>query len=577
MCGIMALLNDIYNDDIIQNDIIQKAFNNGTSRGPEHSNYINYSNLSLYFHRLAINGINVNSNQPLIYDNIVLICNGEIYNYKKLYSVLDIKPYSESDCEIIIHLYKKYGFNNMLNMLDGVFAFVLYDINLNKVFIARDLFGVRPLYILTQTNKSIHLNNYAVASELKVLRHFKNKHNVISQFTPGTYSSFNLEYNYIYKTYRFVLEHNTQFYSNILSIPSIYNSLHKSTNLNIYFNNIYNTICEAVKKRVIATTERPIACLLSGGLDSSLIAALVSKYSNKKIDTYSIGMLGSEDLKNARIVANHIHSNHHEIVLTKDEFFNAIDKVIYNIESYDTTTVRASVGNYLVANYISKNSDAKVIFNGDGSDELTGGYIYMLAAPDNIEFDLECKRLLRDIHFFDVLRSDKSISSNGLEPRTPFLDKDFVYNYLSIPIDLRNPKSEFNKNLKLWDEFSFSKKRPEKLLLRYSVYHNNPTLLPENVLWRTKEAFSDGVSGNDGNWFQIIKNNIEDLQLNNNNYLTLKDRNHNKPETNEQMYYRNIFDKYYNNLDNTIPYFWMPKFIKANDSSARTLDIYKTL
>jgi asparagine synthase (glutamine-hydrolysing) len=194
--------------------------------------------------------------------------------------------------------------------------------------------------------------------------------------------------------------------------------------------------------------------------------------------------------------------------------------------------------------------------------------------PNNIEFDLECKRLLQDIHFFDGLRSDRSISSNGLEPRTPFLDKDFVYNYLSIPVELRNPKSEFNKNLDLWDKNLYTNKRPEKLLLRYSVYINNPILLPDEILWRTKEAFSDGVSGNDGEWFKIIKQKVDELQLKpfigNNIY-------HNNPLTNEQIYYRNIFNSYYNNLENTTPYFWMPKFIKANDASARTLDIYKTL
>jgi asparagine synthase (glutamine-hydrolysing) len=567
MCGIMATINNIFNENVIKS-----AFDNGVNRGPENSQYINYINLSLYFHRLAINGINTNSNQPIIVDNIVLICNGEIYNYKTLYKLLNITPQTNSDCEVIIHLYKNFGLENMLNMLDGVFAFVLYDINLNKVFVSRDLFGVRPLYILKSCDNNINIQNYVVSSELKVIRHFKRDNNVVSQFTPGTYTSFNLEYKN--NTYSFKLDNDECFYSNILSIPSIYDSLHNSSYLNIYFNSIYNSLCDAVKKRVLDTTERPIACLLSGGLDSSLIAALVSKYSNKKIDTYSIGMEGSEDLKKARLVSEHIHSNHHEVVLTKDEFFNAIENVIYNIESYDTTTVRASVGNYLIANHISNTSDAKVIFNGDGSDELTGGYIYMLASPNNIEFDLECKRLLGDIHYFDVLRSDRSVSSNGLEPRTPFLDKTFVYNYLSIPAELRNPRSEFNKRLHLWDKSSFTNKRPEKLLLRYSVYCNNPTLLPEQVLWRTKEAFSDGVSGNDGDWFQIIKDNIEQKKLTNS---TLNERTHNNPETKEQLYYRNIFEKYYKNLQNTTPYFWMPKFIKANDASARTLDIYKTL
>ena len=197
---------------------------------------------------------------------------------------------------------------------------------------------------------------------------------------------------------------------------------------------IYNNLCNAVKKRVQGTTERPIACLLSGGLDSSLITALVNKYHKGQLNTFSIGMKGSEDLKYAREVADHLKTNHTEIILTPEEFFDAIPDVIRTIESYDTTTVRASVGNYLVGKYISENSDCKVIFNGDGSDELTGGYLYFLKAPNAIEFDAECRRLIHEIHFFDVLRSDRCIAAHGLEPRTPFLDRTFVNEYLNIPL-----------------------------------------------------------------------------------------------------------------------------------------------
>ena len=185
----------------------------------------------------------------------------------------------------------------------------------------------------------------------------------------------------------------------------------------------------AVMKRVVGTSDRPIACLLSGGLDSSLTTALVNKYYKSvggELETYSIGMEGSEDLRHARIVAKHLGTKHTEIIMTPEQFFEAIPDVIRDIESYDTTSVRASVGNYLIGKYIAEHSKAKVILNGDGSDELTGGYIYMLKAPDSIEFDRECRRLLSDIYLFDVLRSDKSMSCHGLEPRTPFLDKYFV-------------------------------------------------------------------------------------------------------------------------------------------------------
>ena len=205
-------------------------------------------------------------------------------------------------------------------------------------------------------------------------------------------------------------------------------------------------------KRVI-TTDRPIACLLSGGLDSSIVASIVSRIYDKPLETYSIGLEGSEDLKYAREVAKHIKSNHTEVVVSEEDFFAFIPKVIQMIESYDTTTVRASVGNMLISQYISETSDAKVIFNGDGSDELMGGYLYMNHAPDSLEFDNECKRLLKNISKYDVLRSDRSISTQGLEPRTPFLDRDFVMFYLSIPSNYR-----FETN-----------KKQEKYLFRKSI------------------------------------------------------------------------------------------------------------
>ena len=213
---------------------------------------------------------------------------------------------------------------------------------------------------------------------------------------------------------------------------------------------LINTSLERQLKNVfIIATD--IACLLSGGLDSSLITSLVSKYYNEKtgrrVKTFSIGMEGSEDLRHARIVAEYLNTEHTEICVSEKEFLNVIGEVIYMIESYDTTTVRASVGNYLVAKYIKEHCDAKVIFNGDGSDEVCGGYMYLHCAPNHIVFDQECKRLLKDIHYFDVLRSDRTISSNGLEARTPFLDKEFVNLYLSISSKLR---FETNKKIEMY-------------------------------------------------------------------------------------------------------------------------------
>jgi asparagine synthase (glutamine-hydrolysing) len=331
-------------------------------------------------------------------------------------------------------------------------------------------------------------------------------------------------------------------------------SMNPSLTLSEACNLIRKTLIDSVNVRV-DNTERPIACLLSGGLDSSLITALVNKRRlemgvQSPLETYSIGLEGAEDMKYATMVADYLKTNHTNVVVTENEFFDAIPEVIYNIESYDTTTVRASVGNYLVAKYISKHSKAKVIFNGDGSDEVTGGYLYMKNAPTNIEFDNECKRLVNDIHCFDVLRSDKSISSNGLEPRAPFLDRAFVEAYFTIPVGFRNQPGI------------------EKRLLREAF--SKMDLLPSDVLWRKKEAFSDGVSSVNRSWFQIIKEKIPPHVvniMNANAYILV----HNPPTTPEQYYYRMLFDKHYESFDKTIPYFWMPKYTNATDCSARLL------
>jgi asparagine synthase (glutamine-hydrolysing) len=316
---------------------------------------------------------------------------------------------------------------------------------------------------------------------------------------------------------------------------------------------------------------------LSGGLDSSLVAGLVNNYHKthnlhyKKLETYSIGLEGSEDLKYAKFVADYLETNHTEIIVTEDDMFNAIPEVIRAIESYDTTTVRASIGNYLLGKYISTHSDAKVIFNGDGSDELFGGYLYMNKCPDDIEFDKETRRLLKDMYMFDVLRSDKSISSHGLEPRTPFLDRSLVNFILSIPPDLRNHKN-YPQTTKTSDNIVV-----EKYILRRSFSKNNfkdckgNQIIPDNVLWRKKEAFSDGVSGQGRSLYQILQEKIANVMNANAN------ENCDKYECcieTEKKYYKAIFDEAYPNCEHILPYFWMPKYTNATDPSARTLQFY---
>ena len=551
MCGIFSLLNN----EIYDADLVNKSFQKGKTRGPENSKLTKVNILCDFgFHRLAINGLNSKSNQPITVNDITLICNGEIYNHEELYLMLSIVPKTDSDCEVIIHLYEKYGIEYTLQLLDGVFSFILCDSRLtnedSKIYIARDPYGVRPLYYLKPKNNNI----YGFASEIKVLidLHKDSSSHEIIHFEPGTYSIFSLPTTVSPKWYPII--ENRRYHSN--GYVNIY-SYHKLD----YYDTIFNLLCSSVKKRVL-NTERPIACLLSGGLDSSLITSLVHHYMKKGtvLETYSIGLQDSEDLKYAKIVANFLGTKHTEVILTEQDFLDAIPEVIYAIESYDTTTVRASIGNYLIAKYIREHSEAKVIFNGDGADELCGGYLYMNYADDSLDFDFETRRLLTDIHKFDVLRSDKSISSNGLEPRTPFLDKTFVQYYLIL-----HPSTRFHK----------FNNQCEKNLLRESFNRKigDRSVLPDEILWRKKEAFSDGVSKKSRSLYQIIEEHVSGMG--NLPIFYALHYKHNNPDTKEKQYYRYIYEQYYPNTEKLVPYFWMPKWVNATDASARTLDIYK--
>jgi asparagine synthase (glutamine-hydrolysing) len=587
MCGIFTLLN---NDTQYGNQYVIDNFNKGRGRGPEFSKLERIGLKQIMgFHRLAINGLNSKSNQPMIYDDITLICNGEIYNYKELYELMNVTPTTDSDCEVIIHLYLKYGIDQTLQMLDGVFAFVLCDYDINsdyaKTYVARDPYGVRPLYFLysdkndlqqetviensdkSGNDNSSHKHNLiGFASEIKMLHAFKGDKYTIEHFEPGTYSEYILPHvvssEWIFnKKERY---HTTGFNSIMYNIDDATNE----NDMTSVYRNIQYYFTNAIKKRCYIT-ERPVACLLSGGLDSSLVTALVNEY-NKDIsidplETYSIGLEGSEDLKHAKIVADYLGTNHTEIVLKEEDFITAINEVIYTIESYDTTTVRASIGNYLLGKYISKNSTAKVIFNGDGSDELCGGYLYMHKCPDEIEFDKESRRLLKNIHAFDVLRSDKCISSHGLEPRTPFLDRSWVQYYLSI-----HPSVRFHPKNKLCEKYllrtAFSKE--------YFKNSEGKPILPDEIIWRTKEAFSDGVSKATRSLYEIIQDYIYDnIDSEKRSDIT---NIISKTEI-EKKYYKFIFNSHYKGIDNIIPYYWMPKYVNATDASARTLDIYSKL
>jgi len=518
MCGITVF----FGDRTVPN--VDMYLKSGSKRGPEQYTYECNEDVHMGFHRLAINGLDHNSSQPLHFKHYVMVCNGEIYNYKELIQKYELVMETQSDCEVIIQLYDLLK-EDCLDELDGEFAFVIQDLTTGFLFVARDPYGVRPLYM------NEHEDSYCLSSDLHPMRFLPR--NGVTHFPPGHYGLF---------------------VPHIWGYSKELTRYHSNKRVNTSERLIYDTLCNAVYKRV-TNTERPVACLLSGGLDSSIVAALAADYCRQKgtvLETYSIGLPGSEDLKYSSKVADHIGSKHTQILCSEEEFLHSIPQVIKDIESYDTTTVRASVGNWNVGKYIREHSNAKVILNGDGADELMGGYMYFSACPDAEEFDKECRRLLDHIHEFDVLRSDKSIASHGLEPRTPYLDKEFVDAYLSL-----SPESRFHA----------PQGKIEKYFLRNIVQKFNSELLPMDILYRRKEAFSDGVSSLQKSWYAIIQENAPPLDP------TLE-YSHNPPSTGEQQYYRNIFRHYYKDCDVLIPYFWMPRYVKATDASARTLKQY---
>ena len=549
MCGIFGYISKfLLTENVINTHGISRGFNKIRDRGPNNTQHCLIDNIYLGFHRLAINDLSENGNQPMQLNNYFLVCNGEIFNYKKLKEEFNFEFKSNSDCEIILHLYdyfvkenRKDIFNIICNLLDGEFAFILYDGNKQKTYIARDPYGVRPLFF----GRS-EFGDYVFSSELKGMCNLVESAN---QFNPGKYMVLkNNNIDNLLKN-KNIICYSTKYHN--IDTNMIDNSKHIEDNIIEEINSVFK---EAVYKRMMS--DREICSLLSGGLDSSLVSAILSKkLGPNKLKTFSIGLKGSPDLEYAKNVAEHIKSIHHSIEIEEEEFLNYIEEVIYKIESYDITTVRASVGNYLVGKYIKENSNCKVVFNGDFSDEVAGGYRYFKNTSNPDMFHNECVRLLENIHYYDCLRSDRSISTHGLECRVPFADKDFVNYYMSIDSKLR-----------------MSDKRIEKYLIRKAFEKEN--LLPEEVLWRKKEAFSDGVTSETRSWHKIIEEFV-DKKISDNDFKTLQNNfSFNKPLTKEALYYRIIFERTYNKFENIIPYFWMPKWCgDVSDPSAREIKL----
>lgn len=512
-------------------------------RGPEYTAINDISGVFLGFTRLAINGLTPLGHQPFLQENTATVCNGEIYNYKELATRWNLNlPEGTSDCAIIPHLATHLSPTPLVRTLDGVFAFAHVNTQTNQLLIARDPYGVRPLFEAQYADGST-----IWASEIKAL---PTDYTMIQPFPPGTWKLYDTV------TGNLVSEHKYH------EIPHVKQAVFGFPNgLSFAKAGLREAVLAAVKKRLLS--DRPIGALLSGGLDSSLVAAIASRelrLHNKKLHTFSIGMPGSTDLKYARMVADFIKSEHHEVVVSPEDFLNAIPQVVHDIESYDITTVRASVGNWLIGKYIKENTDIKVVFNGDGSDEIGGGYLYFYRAPSDEEFEAESERLLEEIHLYDVLRSDRSMAAHGLEARTPFLDKNVVATWRAIDSYLRRPRkiNAEGRGASI-----------EKFILREAFVHDN--YLPLDVLMRKKEAFSDGVSSATDSWYLRTSEYAKTLTQSQETYT------HNPPQTDEARWYRQLFVNHYGDKAATlIPRMWLPRWIEGvTDPSARTLkDLY---
>jgi asparagine synthase (glutamine-hydrolysing) len=528
MCGIMYV-----NDKNQENkQLLQESFNKIKHRGPDASQLIfRNPGEALGFHRLQINGHTPQANQPMTIDggDTYLLCNGEIYNHVALQKKYNITCTSGSDCEVILYLYKKIGFAQMVQELDGEFAIILVTPDI--VYIARDPYGVRALYMATGAH------SIGLASENKALYELFHPLNIM-QFLPGHICEWSIKdgaynmYSY-YKFYRQFMD------VNLLNEPAACVA------------RVRDLLIKSVQKRLMCARlgsadnkKMPaIGAYLSGGFDSSAIAAILQKElaGQGQLETFSIGFEGSPDLYYAKKVALHIGSKHHEYIISEEQALQAIPEVVRMIETYDITTVRASTMMYLLSEYISKQSKVVVMLSGEGSDEASGSYRYFHNAPNAQEFHLETERLLKDLCYFDNLRADKSSAAWGLEIRVPFLDLDFLKYYMTIPPEMKTQNGI------------------EKYLLRTAV----SDYLPHDVLYRPKEAMSDGVSVHNRSWSKIIQ------------YYASKIYNMANGLEAEKFHYLSIFKYHYNNCLYQMPYYWLPKWCgNVADPSARVLPIY---
>jgi asparagine synthase (glutamine-hydrolysing) len=476
-------------------------------RGPDWSGIYSHKNAILAHERLAIVDP-ASGKQPLYSEDkkLILAANGEIYNHRELRKQFEGKYnfQTESDCEVILALYKEKGVH-FIDEMNGIFGFAIYDVEKDEYFVARDHMGIIPLYMGWDSNGTFY-----VASELKALEGVCTK---IELFPPGHYltskdGQLKSWYHRDWMEYDVVKENQTS------------------------INEIHDALEAAVHRQLMSDV--PYGVLLSGGLDSSVTSAIAKKYASKRVESddtqaawwpqlhsFSVGLEGSPDLAAAQLVADHIGTIHHEIKFTIQEGLDAIKDVIYNLETYDITTIRASTPMYLMARVI-KSMGIKMVLSGEGADELFGGYLYFHKAPNAKEFHEETVRKLNKLHMYDCLRANKSLASWGIEGRVPFLDKEFMDVAMSI-----NPQDKM-----------INGERMEKWVVR-KAFEN---YLPESVVWRQKEQFSDGVGYS---WIdtlkEVVNTKISDEQLENAHYRFPIQT----PQNKEEFYYRSIFEGHF--------------------------------
>ena len=496
-------------------------------RGPDWSGVYTGDNAILSHERLSIVDP-LSGKQPLVSDDgkIILAANGEIYNHKEIRKEFEGKYNFQtgSDCEAIIPLYKKFresgDFTLMIEKLSGIFAFALYDSENDVYLVARDEIGVIPLY--QGWDKA---GRFYVASELKAL---EGECQTIEEFPNGHYF-----YSKDEKPVRWY-KREWENFDAVKNNPRATDDKGEIINPSV-IEKVRNGLESAVKQQLMSDV--PYGVLLSGGLDSSIIAAITQKFSKKRIESdskeaawwpqlhsFAIGLEGSPDLIAAQKAADYIGTVHHEVHFTIQEALDALPDVIYHIETYDITTVRASTPMYLLARVI-KSMGIKMVLSGEGSDELFGGYLYFHKAPDAKEFHEELVRKMSKLHLYDCLRANKSLMAWGVEGRVPFLDKEFIDIAMSL-----NPSDKMNIRL------SDGKQRMEKWILRKAF----EDMLPEEICWRQKEQFSDGVGYN---WIDTLKKMTEE-KVSDAEFARRENRFPvNPPKTKEEYYYREIYSK----------------------------------